>query len=97
MALVSSAARVHILERDATGGGHRFGAARGKSQFPASWSDAQIIARVESVANDPASRRIVQPNGRIRCEGDGVTIRVIVDPDGRAIRTAHPVGNKSGP
>lgn len=63
-----------------------------KSEFPAGWSDDKIIREVESVANDSASTRTVQPNGRIRVEGarDGVDIRVIIDADNTSIWTAHP-------
>lgn len=91
---VSPDRRAHILEGDATGGGHRHGGGSpGKSEFPSDWSDDKIIEEVESVANDPASRRTVQPNGRSRVEGtrDGVDIRVIIDTDGVSIRTAHPI------
>jgi hypothetical protein len=91
---VSPDRRAHILEGDATGGGHRHGGGSpGKSEFPSDWSDDKIIEEVENVANDPASRRTVQPNGRIRVEGtrDGVDIRVIIDADGTSIRTAHPI------
>jgi len=93
-ARVSPDRRAHILEGDATGGGHRHGiGSPGKSEFPSDWSDDKIIEEVESVANDPASRRTIQPNGRIRIEGtrDGVDIRVIIDADGASIRTAHPI------
>jgi hypothetical protein len=90
---VSPERRAHILDGDATGGGHRHGTGvRGKSEFPVDWSDDKVIKAIESVANDPASRRTIQPNGRTRVEGtrEGVDIRVIVDPDGAAIRTGHP-------
>jgi hypothetical protein len=86
--------RAHILDGDATGGGHRHGTGNpGKSEFPPDWSDDKIIEEVESIANDPSASRTVQPNGRTRVEGtrEGVDIRVIVDPDGVSIRTAHPV------
>ena len=66
---------------------------RRQEAIPPDWSDDKIIGEIESVANDPASSRTVQPNGRTRVEGirDGVDIRVIVDPDGTSIRTAHPI------
>ncbi len=86
--------RTHILDGDVTGGGHRHGTGvPGKSEFPANWADDKIIDEVESIANDPAASRTVQPNGRTRVEGirDGVAIRVIVDPDGASIWTAHPL------
>jgi hypothetical protein len=86
--------RTHILDGDATGGGHRHGSGHsGKSEFPSDWSDDKIIETVESIANDLTSRRTLQPNGRIRVEGtrDGIDIRVIIDVDGVSVRTAHPI------
>ena len=99
-ATVDAARRRHILYGDATGGGHRPGTGiKGESEFPAGWSDDKIIREIESVANDPASTRTVQPNGRIRVEGirDGVGIRVIIDADGTTIRTAHPINTPRHP
>ncbi len=99
---VSPLRRIHILAGDATlqDGGHRPGTGiPGKSEFPADWSDEKIIGEIESVANDPASSRLIQPNGRIRIEGtrDGVDIRVIVDADSVTIRTAHPTNMPRNP
>lgn len=93
MPTVSSERRTHILDGDTTGGGHRHGAGLNKSEFPAGWSDDKIMQVVESVADDPAATRTVQPNGRTRIEAvrEGILVRVIVDPDGVSIRTAHPV------
>ena len=68
-AKVSPDRRNHILEGDETGGGHRAGAKRGKSEFPSDWSDDKIIDELESVANDPGSSRSLQPNGRTRVVG----------------------------
>jgi hypothetical protein len=58
---ISASARVRILAGDIKGGGHRFGTNRGKSEFPQSWSDDDIIAAIKDVANDPAS--IHAPDG----------------------------------
>jgi hypothetical protein len=52
---VSIRARRHILDGDASGGGHRFGAGKGKSEFPQSWPDDEIIDAIADVANDPLS------------------------------------------
>ena len=99
-ATVDAARRWHILYGDATGGGHRAGTGiKNKSEFPAGWSDDRIIREIESVANDPASTRTVQPNGRIRMEGsrDGVGIRVIIAANGTSIVTAHPINVPRSP
>ena len=92
-ATVSRDRRIHILDGDATGGGHRPGTGRpGKTEFPKGWSDDKIIREIESVANDPACARTIQKNGRIRVEGtrDRVDITVIVLANGETIQTAHP-------
>jgi hypothetical protein len=45
---------MHILDGDATGGGHRHGTGKpGETEFPSSWTDDQIIWDVESVATKP--------------------------------------------
>ncbi len=94
MIRVGAGRRGHILDGDATGGGHRAGTNRpSKTEFPIGWSDDKVIEEIESVANDPSSVRSLQPNGRIRAEGtrDGTAIRVIIDRDGKSVWTAHPV------
>ena len=73
----------HILEGDATGGGHGPGRGLpGRSEFPRHWTGEEVIAYIESVANDSDSGRPVQSNGRIAIDGTrkGVEIRVIVEP-----------------
>lgn len=90
---VTDARMRHILDGDATGGGHRHGAGDPvKSKFPATWSDAKIKSALLSIANDASLITSVQPNGRARKEGvrDGVRIRVIYDPTTRLVVTAHP-------
>lgn len=99
-AVVSPARRVHILEGDRTGGGHRPGrGVPGKSEFPAGWSDERIIAAIEDVANDPAARRRVEADGRTVVTGrrDGVDIRVVVERDGRTIVTGYPTNTPRNP
>ena len=74
-------ARAHILDGDATGGGHGAGrGVSGKSEFPSDWTDEDVINEVESVANDPASKATPQ-GSRTRIDGtrNGVDIRVIVE------------------
>jgi len=93
-AAVDDAARRHILDGDGQAGGHRPGRGiAGKSEFPVGWSDARIIAAIEDVANDAASRRHRRTrDGRNIVEGtrDGVDIRVVIEPDGVRIVTGHP-------
>jgi hypothetical protein len=56
MIMVSAARRRHILDGDATGGGHGPGRRiSGKSEFPATLLDNEIIAGIEAIATDPAS------------------------------------------
>jgi Bacterial EndoU nuclease len=82
---VSPGRRIHILTGDLTGGGHKFGAGKGKSEFPQSWSDDAIIDAIEDVANDPTATG--SPTGYRRTKVTGtrnsVAIVVIVD---------HPTG-----
>ena len=99
-ATVSPARRVHILDGDARGGGHRPGRGiPGKSEFPRGWSDDRIVAAIEDVANDPASARRLEADGRTVVTGrrDGVAIRVVVERDGRSIVTGYPTNTPRNP
>src|SRR6267378_2392294 len=73
MIRVSAARRIHILDGDATGGGHGPGRKiSGKSEFPASLGDDEIIIGIEAIANDAASYPSgVMPTtpGRFRIRG----------------------------
>jgi len=45
---------VHVLDGDATGGGHRHGTGKpGKTEFPASWDDEKIVDNVLDVGRKP--------------------------------------------
>jgi hypothetical protein len=90
--VVTAQRRVHILDGDRTGGGHRAGSGGGKSEFPAAWSDDAIIDAIEEVANDPASARAPGRNGKIRLTGvrGGLSIAVIVDPASGSVVTGFP-------
>ncbi len=100
---VSPARRVHILDGDATGGGH--GPGRGsaaKSEFPATLTDDEIIAGVERVANDPANYpggAIPTVPGRFKITGQiqGVATVAIVDPVAEEIISAWPLGVPRNP
>jgi hypothetical protein len=84
-------ARPHF-DGDATGGGHRFGAGKGKSEFPQTWSDDEIIDAIEDVANDLASSHSPTARGYIKVTGNrnGVAIIVIVDPAAGVVITGYP-------
>ena len=93
-ATVSPGRRVHILDGDRTGGGHRAGTGiSGKSEFPASWSDNKIISEIESVANNASSIRRPGARGRTLVSGirDGVAILVVPGADNSFIITGQPI------
>jgi RHS repeat-associated protein len=96
--LVEPQRQVHILDGDATGGGHRAGTGLpGKSEFPASWSDQKILHDISDIATDPNARQ-VSDNGRVRVvEGtrDGLNIEVVVR-NGQII-TAYPTNVPRNP
>lgn len=90
--VVGSQKRIHILSGDHTGGGHRFGAGKGKNEFPSSWSDDDIINAIESVANDPGSTRLTRRAGRaifinVR---NTISVTVVVDVATADIVTGYP-------
>lgn len=89
---VTAGRRIHILDGDASGGGHRFGAGKGKSEFPQHWTDDQIISAIENVANDPQSVSSSGRGGRkvIRGVENGLLILVVVDPADGSIVTGYP-------
>lgn len=85
----------HILDgdpNDQESGGHRHGEGRpNKTEFPADWSDDDVIDNVEDVAANPDQPPRQLPDGKWEVQGerDGVNVRVIVRSDG-SIETAHP-------
>jgi len=83
--LSSAQRRKHILDSDATGGGHRHGTGKpGKSEFPKDWSDDKIMHEISDVATDPKLKSKVLKGGRTATNGtrDGVDIRVIQEKGG---------------
>lgn len=107
--LTTPSRRTHILDSDATGGGHRAGTGKpGKTEFPASWSDDQIMHQVSDIATDPHavpdpsnSPRLYDRRGRpIRHSytsvRDGVEIQVVVEPATGEIISSYPTGLVDG-
>jgi hypothetical protein len=90
--VVSPARRVHILYGDRTGGGHRFGAGKGKNEFPQSWTDDDIINTIEDVANDSGSTRLQRRAGRVIfiATRKSISISVVVDVADADIVTGFP-------
>ena len=84
--LASPARRTHILDGEVTpngsfGGGHRPGTGfPGKSEFPAGWSDDQIMHHISDVATDPLSTVRPGRGGDIFMQGtrDSVDIEVLI-------------------
>jgi hypothetical protein len=89
----------HILDGDATGGGHRHGTGRpGKTEFPASWTDQKAIENIIGVARRPDTAPVSQAwNDRWQTRGirNDVDIVVIVESDGR-IWSAWPLEGGPG-
>lgn len=84
--------RVHILDGDDRGGGHRAGTGRPrKSEFPPDWTDDDIIERVMRTAMSP-ERVVPQDRGRFQLFAvhDGVQIKVILEGDGRVV-SGYPI------
>ncbi|MFI6029064.1 EndoU domain-containing protein [Amycolatopsis magusensis] len=70
------------------GGGHAAGTGRrATTEFPPEWGGRRILRLVTDVANDPDEPPRRLPNGRWRASGvrDGVSIVVLVQPDGRVV------------
>jgi hypothetical protein len=89
----------HILDGDATGGGHRHGTGKpGKTEFPASWDDGKVIDTVLDVARQPdPTPRHQEWNDRWVTRGtrDDVGIVAVIQRDGR-IWSAWPLPGGAG-
>lgn len=102
--LASPARTTHILDGEVRpngtfGGGHRPGTGfPGKSEFPADWSDAQIMHNISDVATQPGTpwRAGVKP-GDFWANGtrDGIDIEVLIRND--EIWTAYPTNVARNP
>ena len=78
----------------------------GKTKFPATWSEEKIMTAVSDIATDPslAWKQLTGVKGtwytrsgrsaRFSVDGvrNNVPIRVIIEPAGEGIITAHPIG-----
>jgi hypothetical protein len=91
----------HILEGDATGGGHRFGTGiPGKSEFPSTWDDDKILREIADVLTDPVLNwSNPDRRGYITVSGvrDGVEIKVVYDTINRRIVTGYPTNTPRNP
>jgi hypothetical protein len=86
-------------------GGHAWPGAPGKTPFPRGWSDARIMHEVSDVATDPKLQWVQQSGAKgamftrrglpavytVTGERGGIPIKVVLEPAGRGIVTAHPV------
>lgn len=89
----------HILDGDATGGGHRHGTGKpGKTEFPAGWNDGEVIDTVLDVTRRPDPTPGHQEwNDRWVARGtrDDVEIVAVILRDGR-IWSAWPLPGGAG-
>jgi len=102
--LASPQRTIHILYGDATGGGHLWPGQPGKTPFPKGWAGDEIMHHVSDIATDP-NLTSVRPDGltglfyksgkpaRFNVIGTrkGVKIKVVTEPAGEGIITAHPI------
>jgi filamentous hemagglutinin len=98
--LLSHARESHILFGDDTGGGHKYGVGKPcKSEFPAEWSDEDIITAIQNIAaNDNLSWKKGE-NGYYVAEKEINTlkIRVVLDGARQNIITGYPVNVPRNP
>lgn len=92
--------RRHILDGDpdGRGGGHRPGTGRGgKTEFPAHWTDDEIISRVMQTARAPQRGfwNTDHKKFNVFAEYDGVTVLVSVSRQGKVV-TAYPLPGGKG-
>jgi uncharacterized protein YukE len=84
--------RTHILDGDRSGGGHRAGTGhRCKTEFPADWSDDEVIRRVMETARRPQSAiwQAKRDTFFVTAEHAGVIVTAIVNKHGE-VRTGYP-------
>lgn len=100
--LVDEKGKRHILDGDKSGGGHRAGTGKpGKSEFPSSWTDDQILGEISDVATDPNSTTKPGRDGRTVTNGTrgGIDIEVITESGskGGRIVTGYPTNVPRNP
>jgi hypothetical protein len=102
--LASPKRTIHILTGDETGGGHLFPGMPGKTPFPKDWSPSKIMNAASDVVTNPNNTWIQEKGilgtwttksgkparGYVIGTIDGVEIKVIIEPRGNGIITAHP-------
>lgn len=91
--LASPARRTHILDGDATGGGHLWPGNPGKTPFPQGWSGDRIMHEISDIATDPVAWQNAASQGsRTVLTGTrgGVDIRVIVNTKTGEIISGYP-------
>lgn len=97
--VVSEKARKHILDGDEEGGGHRAGTGKpGKSEFPADWSEEEIIKEISRIASDPEAKSYPSYEGRTVKKGskNGINIDVVVDANKQVI-SGYPTNVRRNP
>jgi RHS repeat-associated protein len=99
--LTDATAQTHILDGDATGGGHRPGTGiPGKSEFPSGWSDAKILDAISEVATDPnVTWSLPDSRGYITATKtiDGIDVKVVWDTRNGRIVTGYPTNVPRNP
>ena len=88
----------HVLVGDPppkTGGGHRPGAGRGKSEFPTGWTDDDIVRLIMDTAMRPVRTKSQERRRTLLAyaEHRGTCVQVVVDPKGKVV-TGYPVTDK---
>lgn len=91
--LASAQRRTHILDGDATGGGHLWPGLPGKTPFPKDWSAGRVMHEISDVATDPAAWANVTNQGQravVYGTRGVVDIKVVVNRGTGDIITGHP-------
>jgi hypothetical protein len=102
--LASEQRTEHILHGDETGGGHMWPGQPNKTLFPQDWSEQKIMHNVSDIVSDPnlawnradGKTAMYYKSGKparftVIGERDGVKIKVVIEPAGEGIITAHPI------